>query len=118
MIFVFSVVELKHIWFKVKTMSGFINFIRKQKVISLAVAVVVGGAISKLVSAFVQDIINPFLGLVLGMVGGLNDATATIGSVEVMWGHFLGAAIDFLVIAFVVYYGIKGLGLDKLDIKD
>lgn len=99
-------------------MSGFINFIRKQKVISLAIAFVIGGAVSKLVSAFVQDIINPFLGLVLGMVGDLSDASLIIGPVKIMWGHFVGVIIDFLVIALVVYYGIKGLGLDKLDIKD
>jgi len=32
-----------------------------------------------------------------------------------MWGHFLAVLIDFAIIAAVVYFGVHGLGLDKLD---
>jgi len=99
-------------------MSEFINFIRKQGIIGLAIGFILGGAISKVVTALVDDIINPILGIVLGRVGSLSSAALTIGSVRILWGHFVGALIDFLVIALVVYYIFKGLGLDKLDKKE
>ncbi|MFH1971735.1 MAG: MscL family protein [Patescibacteria group bacterium] len=98
-------------------MKGFIEFIRKQGVIGLAVGFILGGAISKLVSSLVTDIINPILGVALGAVGGLKEASLNIGSVQILWGSFLSTTIDFLVIAFVVYFGVKMLKLDKLDKK-
>lgn len=96
-------------------MRGFLNFIREQGVVGLAVGFILGGAISKVVASLVADIINPLLGLVLGATKGLEKAALKIGSTEILWGHFIEALIDFLVIALVVYYGVKGLGLDKLD---
>ena len=96
-------------------MSGFIDFIRKQGVVGLAVGFIFGGAVSKVVAALVQDIINPILGIVLGKAGGLATASLTIGAVQILWGHFVSVIIDFLVIALVVYYGVKKLKLDQLD---
>jgi len=95
--------------------NGFIDFIRKQGVVGLAVGFILGGAISKLVSAIVTDLINPLLGIVLGRVGDLKSAYLAVGPAKIMWGDFLATLIDFLVIALVVYYGIRILGLDKLD---
>ncbi len=99
-------------------MSEFINFIRKQGVIGLAVGFILGGAVSKVVSALVNDIINPIIGLALNRVSSLEAASFSIGSARILWGDFLGAVIDFIVIAFVVYYGFKWLRLDKLDKKE
>ena len=98
-------------------MKGFIEFIREQGVVGLAVGFILGGAISKLVASLVTDIINPILGILLGVVGGLKNAYLQIGSAKIMWGSFINTAIDFLVIAFVVYYGVKFLRLDRLDKK-
>jgi large conductance mechanosensitive channel len=98
-------------------MQGFIEFIRKQGVIGLAVGFILGGAVSKLVSALVGDIINPLLGIILGKIN-LASAAITVGSAKIMWGDFVGVLIDFLVIALVVYFGVKLLKLDKLDKKD
>lgn len=98
-------------------MQGFLEFIRTQGVVGLAVGFILGGAVSKLVTALVSDIINPILGVFLGAVDGLKSASLAIGSVNIMWGDFVSVLIDFLVIALVVYYGVKGLGLDKLDKK-
>lgn len=99
-------------------MSDFLNFIRKQGVIGLAIGFILGGAVSKLVSALVNDIINPIIGLALGKEGSLTNAVLTIGPVHILWGDFIGALIDFLIIALVVYYGFKALRLDKLDKKE
>ena len=98
-------------------MKGFMNFIREQGVVGLAVGFILGGAIAKLVASLVKDIINPILGIILGAAKGLETASLKIGPAEIMWGSFSAALIDFLVIALVVYYGVKGLGLDRLDKK-
>jgi large conductance mechanosensitive channel len=96
-------------------MKNFLDFIRKQGVVGLATGFILGGAISKLVSSLVADIINPFLGIVMGAAGDLTSYSMQIGGAEVRWGNFLSMFIDFIVIAAVVYYVFKGLGLDKLD---
>ena len=98
-------------------MTGFIDFIRKQGVVGLAIGFILGGAVSKVVSSLVQDIINPILGLLLGKMGDLSKAYVEIGTAKVMWGNFISVLIDFTVIAFVVYYVFKKLGIDKLDKK-
>lgn len=99
-------------------MAGFMEFIRKQGVVGLAVGFILGGAVSKVVASLVEDIINPILGVILGAAGGLENAVLSIGAIQIKYGSFIGVMIDFLVIALVVYYGVKGLGLDKLDKKD
>ncbi len=98
-------------------MKGFMEFIRNQGVVGLAVGFVLGGAVSKVVSALVTDIINPILGVVLGAAEGLKSAKLEIGAVALLWGDFLAVMIDFTVIAAVVYFGVKGLGLENLDKK-
>lgn len=98
-------------------MKGFINFIREQGVVGLAVGFILGGAVSKVVSAFITDIINPLLGIALGAAGGLKTASINIGSAAILYGDLISVVIDFAVIALVVYFGVKIIGLDKLDKK-
>lgn len=98
-------------------MKGFINFIREQGVVGLAVGFIFGGAISKIVSAIVSDIINPFIEVILLPAGGLKDLSLKIGPINILWGHFITVLVDFLVIALVVYFGVKLFKLDKLDKK-
>lgn len=96
-------------------MKGFIDFVREQGVVGLAVGFILGGAVSKVVTALVTDIINPLLGMILGTTNGLKTASFGIGSARILYGDLLSVLIDFLVIAIVVYYGVKMLKLDKLD---
>lgn len=98
-------------------MKGFIDFIREQGVVGLAVGFILGGAVSKLVSALVEDIIGLVLALGLSNVENLQSAYIQVGAAKIMWGNFLNVLIDFVVIALVVYFGVKLLGLDKLDKK-
>ena len=98
-------------------MKGFIDFIREQGVVGLAVGFILGGAVSKVVSALVTDIINPIIGALLGAVGGLKDASISFGSAKILYGDLISVFIDFIIIALVVYYGVKAIGLDKLDKK-
>src|SRR3972149_8761434 len=99
-------------------MKGFINFVREQGVMGLAVGFILGGAVSKVFSAFVTDIVNPFVGVLLGAAGNLDEASIKIGKSKILYGDFISTVIDFIVIAFVVYFGVKILKLDRLDKKD
>lgn len=98
-------------------MKGFINFIREQGVVGLAVGFILGGAVSKVVSALVTDIINPLISLILGSTKGLNTAAINLGPAKILYGDLISVVIDFIVIALVVYFGVKIIGLDKLDKK-
>lgn len=98
-------------------MKGFIEFVREQGVVGLAVGFILGGAVSKVVTAIVNDLINPIIGLALGSTKGLQAASFQLFGAKVAYGHFLSVVIDFIVIASVVYFVIKGLKLDVLDKK-
>ncbi|MBP6931534.1 MAG: MscL family protein [Candidatus Pacebacteria bacterium] len=102
---------------KIRGVSGFSEFIKKQGVVSLAIGFILGGAVSKFVSSLVTDIINPVLN---GMMGGVDDlakATYKIGNVSIHYGAFLNNGIDFIVIALVVYAGVKILRIDQEQIQ-
>lgn len=98
-------------------MKGFLNFIREQGVVGLAVGFILGGAVSKLVTALVTDIINPIINIGLGATSEIKTASISVGSSKILYGDLISVFIDFVVIAAVVYYGVKLIGLDKLDKK-
>ncbi len=99
-------------------MKKFIDFIREQGVVGLAVGFLLGGSISKMVTSFVTDVVNPLIGLLVGAAGNVKDASFQLADAKVMYGSFVSAMIDFTIIAAIVYFGVKGLGLDKLDKKN
>ena len=94
-------------------LDGFMDFIREQGVIGLAIGFILGAAVAKVVAALVTDIVDPILGLILGSAEGLQKVV--LGPFK--FGHLLSTLIDFIAIASVVYFAVKGLGLDKLDKK-
>lgn len=96
-------------------MRGFLQFVREQGVVGLAVGIILGTGVTALVNSIVTDLVNPFLGLLLGAAGNLKEAYVMVGPAKVTWGNFVMTVINFVVIAMVVYFGVKGLGLDKLD---
>lgn len=98
-------------------MKGFVEFIRERGVLGLAVGFILGGAVTRVVTSFLTDILNPFLGLILGSTKGLEGAYLPFFKAKIMYGHFLSVLMDFVVVALVVYFGIKGIGLEKLDKK-
>ena len=98
-------------------MKGFIDFIREQGVVGLAVGFILGGAITSLVKAFIADIISPILAIGMSNLSTLTEAYIQIGSAKIMWGSFINDLINFLVMAFIVYFGVKILKLDRLDKK-
>jgi len=97
---------------------GFIEFIRERGVVGLAVGFILGGAVSKVVAALVTDIINPLINIALGSGEGFRSAALHIGPAEILYGDMISVFIDFIVIALVVYFGVKILHLDRLDKKE
>ncbi|MDB5161956.1 MAG: Large-conductance mechanosensitive channel-like protein [Candidatus Saccharibacteria bacterium] len=100
---------------------GFVDFIRTQGVVGLAVGLVLGGAVSILVKSLVDNIVMPPIGLLLGSADGLKGLSVTIGDkgtpAVIHYGTFLNDFINFVVIALVVYLVFNLLGLTKLDKK-
>jgi large conductance mechanosensitive channel len=96
----------------------FIDFIRKHGVVGLAIGFIMGGAVSKLVAALVNDLINPFIGLIIGNPEGLKAASFIVGKSTFLYGDFISVLIDFIIVAAVVFFVFKGLGLDRIDKKD
>jgi large conductance mechanosensitive channel len=87
---------------------GFKEFLFKNNVLALAVAVIVGGAVGKVVTSLAQDIIMPAVSPLLPS-GEWRTAQIMIGKAAIKWGSFLGNVVDFLIIAFIVYLLTKAL---------
>jgi large conductance mechanosensitive channel len=80
----------------------FKDFLLKQNVVALAIAVVVGTALNTLVKAVVDDFIMPII-VAIGPGGDWQKATWSVGSVKFGIGDFLAAVINFLIIGFVAW---------------
>lgn len=96
-------------------MKNFIEFIRTQGVVGLAVGFILGKAVSDVVGSIVSDLVNPIIGIALGSLGDLSKLSFHVLSAEITYGKFISILINFVIIALVVYYGVKKLKLDKLD---
>ena len=77
-------------------------FLLKNNVLALAIAVVIGAAVGKVVTALVQDIIMPIVGAAIPG-GQWRMATVDVGPVRFLVGDLLGNVVDFIIIAFVVW---------------
>jgi large conductance mechanosensitive channel len=86
----------------------FKQFAMKGNVIDLAVGVIIGGAFGKIVSSLVQDVIMPFIGLLLGGIN-FTKLTFTFGKAHLNYGLFLQAVVDFFIISFSIFLFIKFL---------
>lgn len=100
---------------------GFMEFIRTQGVVGLAVGLAIGTAAGDTVKKLVTAFIDPLVQLIVGSQEGLQAAsfTVTIGDRqgEFLYGAFISSLITLVAVAFVVYAIIHFLKLDKLDKK-
>ncbi len=90
----------------------FREFTMKGNIVDLAVAVIIGGAFGKIVTAFTDSIIMPIIAMILGK-GGMSEVSFTIGKTIFPVGVFLQAVIDFILIAFVLFLIIKAMNAAK-----
>lgn len=93
----------------------FKEFAMKGNVIDMAVGVVIGGAFGKIVTSLVSDIMMPVLGL---LTGGMNftdlkivlkEAVGQTPAVTINYGSFIQVTVDFIIIAFCIFYAIKAI---------
>lgn len=84
-------------------MKGFREFILRGNVVELAVAVIIGTAFTAIVNAIVDSIINPIIAALFN-ADEISQATLQLGPISLGIGAVLGAIINFLLIALVVYF--------------
>lgn len=87
----------------------FKEFIARGNVMDMAVGIIIGGAFTAIVNSLVEKIITPLISIVTG--GGQVGAgwQIAVGDAVIDFGAFVGAIIDFLIIALVVFLMIKGV---------
>lgn len=94
-------------------LKDFKKFIIRGNVIDLAVAVIIGGAFGKIVTSFVNDVIMPLIGILLGKVDFkslkwvIEEAVGDTPEVALNYGMFIQNVIDFVIIGFVIFVMIR-----------
>ncbi|MBI2572453.1 large conductance mechanosensitive channel protein MscL [Candidatus Woesearchaeota archaeon] len=85
-----------------KLITEFKEFLAEYKVVGLAVAFIIGAAATTLIKSLVDNIIMPLITpFVPG--GAWQTATFSLGPIVIGWGAFVGAVINFIIIAFAVF---------------
>ena len=100
----------------------FKKFVMRGNVIDLAIGIIIGGAFGKIVASFVNEVLMPVVGLLLGKVDFKNlfipldgNSYATLaeaqaaGAATLNYGNFISTVIDFLIIAFVIFLLVKAI---------
>lgn len=96
-------------------MDDFVNFIKKQGVVGVAVAFVVGAAAVAMIERIVEALVTPLIAVVAGEADITNAFAVTVGDTTLKFGMAIDAIIQFLIIAFVVYTMVRAIGADKWD---
>ncbi|GAA0563761.1 MAG: large conductance mechanosensitive channel protein MscL [Alteromonadaceae bacterium] len=97
----------------------FKTFAMRGNVVDMAVGIIIGAAFGKIVSSFVNDVIMPPIGVLLGGVNFrdlavvIQQATETQAEVVIKYGAFIQTIIDFIIIAFAVFVGVKAMNSMK-----
>lgn len=90
----------------------FKDFAMKGNVVDLAVGVIIGGAFGKIISAMVDKILMPIIGLLMGGVD-FSNLKITVGEASVGYGFFIQTVVDFLIVAFCLFIVIKAMNKTK-----
>jgi large conductance mechanosensitive channel len=86
----------------------FREFAVKGNVMDLAVGVIIGAAFGKIVSSFVEDLVMPLIGTLLGGLD-FSGLAIKVGTATIKYGKFLQTCLDFLIIAWVVFLMVKAV---------
>ena len=102
-------------------LSEFKAFAVKGNVVDMAVGIIIGAAFGKIVSSFVGDVIMPPLGLLIGGVDFsdlaviLRPAEGAAPAVVLAYGKFIQTVIDFIIVAFAIFMGVKAINRLKRE---
>lgn len=100
-----------------KFMKEFREFAMQGNVLDMAVGVIIGAAFGAIINSLVSDIISPLIGLLFDT--DFSQLSATVGNVDIMYGSFITAVINFILIALVLFCIIKAANKAKdLSTKD
>ncbi|MGI4839147.1 MAG: large-conductance mechanosensitive channel protein MscL [Janthinobacterium lividum] len=102
-------------------LSEFKAFAVKGNVVDMAVGIIIGAAFGKIVSSFVGDVIMPPLGLLIGGVD-FSDLAVTLRAAEgnapavvLAYGKFIQTVVDFIIVAFAIFMGVKAINRLKRE---
>jgi len=101
--------------------SEFKAFAVKGNVVDMAVGIIIGAAFGKIVSSFVGDVVMPPLGLLIGGVDfgdlavTLKAAHGDVPAVVLAYGKFIQSVIDFVIVAFAIFMGVKAINRLKRE---
>lgn len=84
----------------------FREFIARGNVLDLAVAVIIGGAFGAIVNSMIDDIIMPFIGIILGGID-FTSLSFYAGNAVILYGNFIQAIVNFLVISFAMFLVVR-----------
>jgi len=87
--------------------SEFKEFALKGNVMDMAVGIIIGAAFTAIVTSLVNDIISPLIGLFVKV--NFNDLVANVAGVDIKYGAFIMAIINFLIVAWVLFLVIKSI---------
>ena len=90
-----------------KIVKEFKEFIMRGNVMDLAVGVIIGGAFGAIVTSLTDDIISPVLGIFGGM--DFSDLSVEVNGANIMYGKFITAIINFLIMALIIFLMVKGI---------
>ncbi len=90
-----------------KFLKEFKDFAMRGNVMDLAVGVIIGGAFKGIVDSLVKDIISPVIGLAANK--DLSALSVNVLGVDILYGAFITAVINFIIMAFVIFLLVKGL---------
>lgn len=93
-----------------KTFDEFKAFIMRGNIVDMAIGVVMGTAFGKIVTAIVQNIFMPLVGVILGGVN-FSELSITFRNSTIAYGAFIQSVIDFIIIAVCMFMLIKFMAL-------
>ncbi len=89
-----------------KEMGAFKKFVSRGNVVDMAVGVIVGGAFGKIVTSFVNDIVMPLIGIILGGLD-FKGLSLKIKDSTIAYGNFIQTVVDFFIVAFCIFCVVR-----------
>jgi len=97
--------------------SEFKEFALKGNLIDMAVGIIIGAAVSDAVGALVDSVLMPIIGIFMGGVD-FSGLSFDVGDAAIGYGAFIQAAINFLIIAFVIFMILKAINKMRANFEE